>query len=322
MRSFSPDPCRGGQMAEGAQAGPRSASAFAPGHVTGIFHPMLASSDVLARGSMGAGVVLDLGARARAEVRPAAPGHGTIVITERGREVSYPISWKAVSGLPGAGDHHVHVDLQHELPISQGLGMSAAGSTAAALAAARAMGAPDHTAFAAAHRAELELHGGLGGVAAILGGGLEVRRAPGLPPHGRIERTPLRLGLFLGTTGATLPSPPLLSDPAFLERVRRAADRSMGELGPPPLRWEQALSVFERFTDDLGLASGALGAVIRDLRSAGCHAAQAMLGNTLLVWAPDEEGEARLLGVLRRAHISPWRVHVGNRGATVIEIIS
>lgn len=295
-------------------AGP-AATAFAPGHVTGVFLPRTSSPDPLQNGSVGAGVVLDLGARAWARATPAPPGVGTLSLRERGQPVRLPITERAVRGVPGAVDHHLVVDLVHELPVSQGLSMSAAGSLACALAVASAVGAPEAEAFAAAHRAELALHGGLGGVPAILGGGLEVRRTPGLPPYGRIERTPLNVGFFLATTGAPLPSPPLLSDPAFLDRVRLAAERGADELGPPPVKWEDALATFELFTDTLGLAPPALRKVIDELRAQGVRCAQAMLGNTLLVWARDTEGEVRLISTLRRAHLTPWRVHVGDRGA-------
>lgn len=296
---------------------PTSSAAFAPGHVTGIFQPRLEASDPLARGSVGAGVVLDLGARARATVTRAEPGGGSLTLLEHGQPIRLPITERAVLGLPGAPDHHVVVDLVHELPVAQGLSMSAAGSLASSLAVAHELALPASEAYASAHRAEIALHGGLGGVPAILGGGLEVRRAPGLPPHGRVERTSLRLGFFLATTGAPLPSPPLLSDPAFLDRVSRAAAQGVGELGPPPLAWEHALSVFERFTDLLGLAPPPLRRVIDDLRSQGIRCTQAMLGNTLLAWAPDTEGEVRLISTLRRAHLTPWRVHVGERGASL-----
>jgi pantoate kinase len=294
---------------------PPGSTAFAPGHVTGIFLPRREAADPLAQGSLGAGVVLDLGSRACAWAGPAPPGGGTLTLLDRGRPVRWPITEDAIRRIPGTQDHHLRVELVHELPVSQGLSMSAAGSLAASLAVAREIRRPESEAVAAAHRADLELHGGLGGVASILGPGLEVRRAPGIPPHGVIERTSLKLGFFLATTGAPLPSPPLLSDPAFLQRVTRAAERSMGALPPPPVAWELALQVFERFTDELALAPPPLRRVIDELRYQRVRCAQAMLGNTLLVWAGDTEGEARAISTLRRAHLTPWRLHVGERGA-------
>lgn len=295
-------------------------AAFAPGHVTGIFRPMLEAADVRARGSVGAGVVLDLGARARATVAQAPPGQGSVAIFDRGQLANYPISLRAVQLLPHAADHHVRIDLVHELPVSQGLSMSAAGSLASALATAHALGVAPEEAATAAHRAELELHGGLGGVPSILGGGLEVRRSAGLPPFGQVERTQIRMGLFLATTGARLPSPPLLSDPAFLARVAKAAETGIGQIPRPPVPWETALRLFEEFTDALALASPPLMEVIRTLRAQGVRAAQAMLGNTLLVWADSEDGEANLLSTLRRAHLTPWRVHVGEAGARMVPL--
>jgi len=48
----------------------RTARAFAPGHVTGIFRPEMTYRDPRGRGSVGAGVVLELGAWAEARFLP------------------------------------------------------------------------------------------------------------------------------------------------------------------------------------------------------------------------------------------------------------
>ena len=295
---------------------PRSAFADAPGHVTGIFVPEVDDPDLLAQGSRGAGVVLDVGVSARATAQRAPQaGGGTLQIRERGDAVRLPITREALESLPGLKDWIVEVDLQHDLPVSQGLGMSAAGSLAACLAVSELLGLPPRSAVEAAHRAEVRLHGGLGGVVSILGGGVEVRRRAGLPPHGVVERTPMVQGLFLGTLDRPLPSPPLLSNPEFLLRVRRAGERWLSELGPPPIRWEALLSVFEVFTDELGLAPLPLREAMLKLRQEGCRCAQTMLGNTLLAWAPDEDAEERLIRTFRQAKLTLRRVHVGREGA-------
>jgi pantoate kinase len=295
---------------------PRNAFAVAPGHVTGIFVPEVEDPDLIAQGSRGAGVVLDVGVSARATLQRASrEGEGALRIRERGEAARFPITQEALQSLPGLRDWDVEVDLQHELPVSQGLGMSAAGSLAACLATAELLGLPSRAAVEAAHRAEVRLHGGLGGVVSILEGGVEVRRKAGLPPHGVVERTPMAQGFFLGTLDRPLPSPPLLSDPEFLLRVRRAGERWLSELGPPPIRWEALLSVFEVFTDELGLAPPPLRDAMLSLRQQGCRCAQTMLGNTLLAWAPDEDAEERLIRTLRQARLTLRRVHVGREGA-------
>jgi pantoate kinase len=295
-----------------------SVDAFAPGHLTGLFVPSVTAENPLARGSCGAGFVLDLGARAHAEVRPAAPGRGSLRVTQAGLATSLAITERALHILLAPGSHEVHVDLVHDLPVSQGFGMSAAGTVAATLAVAHALGKSPSAAYEASHLAELDLHGGLGGVAAILGGGVEVRRSPGLPPFGRIERTPLEQGLFVGTYGPALPSPPLLSDPQFLHRVTLAGERLLDEVPAAPVPWDPLLQLFERFTDTLSLATPPMQELLVRCRNAGCRAAQAMLGNTFFVWAPDYDREERLLDVLRRAHVAPRRVHVGTSGARIL----
>ncbi len=292
------------------------ALATAPGHVTGIFVPEVEDPDLLAQGSRGAGVVLDVGVTARATARQAPrDGAGVLQIRERGEAVRFPITQEALQSLPGLKDWMVEVDLQHDLPVSQGLNMSAAGSLAASLAVTELLGLPLRAAVEAAHRAEVRLHGGLGGVVSILEGGVEVRRKAGLPPYGVVERTPMSQGFFLGTLDRPLPSPPLLSDPEFLLRVRRAGERWLSELGPPPIRWEALLSVFEVFTDELGLVPLSLREPMLKLRQEGCRCSQTMLGNTLLAWAPDEDAEERLIRTFRQAKLTLRRVHVGREGA-------
>ncbi len=272
--------------------------------------------DLLAQGSRGAGVVLDVGVTARATARRASQdGAGTLQIRERGDAARFPITQEALQSLQGLEDWVVEVDLQHDLPVAQGLNMSAAGSLAACLAVTELLDLPQRVAVEAAHRAEVRLHGGLGGVVSILEGGVEVRRKAGLPPHGVVERTPMAQGFFLGTLDRPLPSPPLLSDPEFLLRVRRAGERWLSELGPPPIRWEALLSVFEVFTDELGLAPLPLREPMLKLRQEGCRCAQTMLGNTLLAWAPDEDAEERLIRAFRQAKLTLRRVHVGREGA-------
>ncbi len=249
--------------------------------------------------------------------RRGAGSPPSVRLTERGQPARLPITQAALSALPGIGDWEVEVDLQHDLPISQGLGMSAAGSFASALAVASALGLPVRHAAEAAHVAEVRLHGGLGGVSSILGGGIEVRRRAGLPPVGLVERTPLSEGFFLATLPTPLPSPPLLSDADFLLRVSRAGERWLHELGPPPIRWEALLSVFELFTDELGLAPPLLRDTILKVRQQGARASQTMLGNTLLAWAPTEDAEEMLIQNLRRAKLVIRRVHIGAEGAGV-----
>ncbi len=252
------------------------AQAFAPGHVTGVFAPAVAARDPRARGSTGAGVVLELGALADVEFRPGPRREMRVLGDAR---TPLPISTEVARRLRPVARGSLTVRLRHELPIGQGFGMSAAGASATALAVAAVAGASRTAAVRAAHLADLFGEGGLGGVAAIAsGGGLEFRVRGGVPPWGAVQHRPLPGRLLVGVVGGPLPSPRLLRSERFLARVREAS-RDLPEL----LRAPEAGRFFdasERFTDRLGLASPAVRTVLRGLRRRGWWAAQAMFGRS------------------------------------------
>jgi pantoate kinase len=284
--------------------GVETAAAFAPGHVTGIFAPDVRARDPRARGSVGAGVVLELGAIARAEFRAGAR-RSLRVESDLGRPL--PISEEVARRLRPTRSGALTVRLVHELPVGQGFGMSAAGATATALAVAGISGRSRADALEAAHLAELFGGGGLGGVAAIAGGGgLEIRRRSGIPPRGDIFHVPLEGALFVGTTGPPLPSPNLLRDRPFLERVRAAS------LGLEQLTDHAEATPFfvlsEQFTDRLGLAPRSLRRVLAALRERGAWAAQAMFGRSFF---------ARPKGPASRAEIVEWLESSGLRAVEI-----
>jgi len=249
--------------------------AFAPGHVTGIFAPATEARDPRGRGSRGAGLVLEVGATAIASYRPGGPRRVRVVSDTRG---PVPISSEAARRLaPASGTTTVH--LTHGLPVGQGFGMSAAGATATALAVARLGGRSRAEAIETAHLADLFGGGGLGGVAAILGGGLELRDVPGVPPWGWIDHVPVGSSLLVVVTGPPIPSPRVLGDPKLLARIALAAEDLDDLLEAPDL--ERFLDASERFTDRVRLAPRDLETTLRSLRRRGAWAAQAMFGRSL-----------------------------------------
>ncbi len=252
------------------------AEAFAPGHVTGVFAPAVVARDPRGRGSTGAGVVLELGALATAEFRPGAPNAVRIVSDVR---APLPISMDVARRLRPRARGTLTVRLRHELPIGQGFGMSAAGALATALAVTALTGASRTGAVRAAHLADLFGEGGLGGVAAIAGGGgVEFRVRGGIPPWGRVVRRDLPGRLLVGVVGGPLPSPRLLRNPRFLARVRDASAALPSLLEAPDV--VGFFDASERFTDRLGLASPVVRRVLRGLRRRGWWAAQAMFGRS------------------------------------------
>lgn len=259
----------------------RRARAWGPCHVTGIVLPETSARDPRARGSRGAGLVLDVGVTAEAKL---VPGARTSVRLEGPALVDLAISREVARRLARGLAGRLTVRLAHDLPIGQGFGTSAAGATATALAVSALGGPRRRHAIEVAHLADLFGGGGLGGVAAILGGGLEVRRVAGLPPAGRIVRREHPGTVLLGVAGPPLPSPRLLSDPAVRARLDAAADLfdALDRHPDPGTFWDVA----EAFTSRVRLCPIPLARLLRALRRRGARAAQTMFGNAFFARAP------------------------------------
>jgi pantoate kinase len=301
----------GAEFVTGERA--RNARAFAPAHVTGIFRPADAGRDPRARGSLGAGIVLELGVHAGASYRPGGPRR--IRFSSDARR-PLPISEEAARRLFPPGNGTLTVRLRHELPIGQGFGLSAAGATATALAVGRLFGRPRSAALETAHLADLFGAGGLGGVASIVGGGgLEFRRRAGIPPWGEVEHRPLPGRLFVGVVGGPIPSPAVLGSPRALGRIERASEDLDDLLARPSVPGFLAAS--ERFTDRVGLAPPAVRTAIRALRRRGARAGQAMFGRSFFARPEGRAARAAVVEWLRMARIPAVELEAARTGARI-----
>jgi pantoate kinase len=291
----------------------RRARAFAPGHVTGVFQPNLESRDPRGRGSVGAGVVLELGVVAEAtfvpgtelRVRVSAEGPTPLPISEE-------VAARMARGLRGT----VSVRLRHELPIGQGFGMSAAGSLATALAVGELAHRPQADRIQTAHLADLFGGGGLGGVAAILGGGIEVRTRAGVPPWGRVEHRAFGPALLVGVVGRPIPSPSVLGSPESLRRILEASE-GWERLGRSPTPAE-LFRRCERFTDRAGLATPAVERAISSLRRRGARACQAMFGQSFFALPRTPIARSRCLEWLQGEALHAVEIRAAPTGAHLL----
>jgi pantoate kinase len=227
-------------------------------------------------------------------------------------EISADVATRLLASHPG----QLRVELHHGLPVGQGFGMSAAGATATALAVGRVVGASRSRAIETAHLADLFGGGGLGGVAAILGGGFEVRWRAGIPPFGRVLRRPVAPRILIGKVAGPIPTPRILRDPRRLDRIRRAASELAGLTRSPTLGrfWDAS----ESFTDRAGLAAPGLRAVVRALRRRGARAAQAMFGGCFFAQLPTGPARERLLSWMRSRAFAAVELPVARQGARLL----
>ncbi len=258
-------------------------SAFAPGHVSGLFAVHDEAADVLRKGSRGAGWSVDRGATATVEAAAATR------IRVDGREAPAPVTRSALERLaPGLP---LHVDLQLGLPVGQGFGMSAAGTLAACLAACDLLKLDPEQALEAAHAAEVENGTGLGDAVGSWNGSGEVRMKPGCPPHGwalRIE-PPAGTRFLFSILGDPLPTPEIIRDPAWKARTRELGDAAVDRILAIGREhaWEAILEESHRFSLGLGLMPERMRRFGERL-PAGVRWGQSMLGTTMWVTGPVE----------------------------------
>lgn len=258
-------------------------SAFCPGHVSCVFQPV-SSYDLMGTGSRGIGIRLSLGARASVEARD----DGDVNIWLDGSKSVAHVTRKAVMDLaPGRG---FDIRIDNDLPVSQGFGMSAAGAIAASLCVAEATGQTRSRAFAAAHAAEVMCGGGLGDVAAIVGGrDVPVRTVAGLPPHGAVVNAGFRFPtLTLAVLGPKLETDSVIGDEAVMRAVHGAAAAAM-EGFMSDMTKGGLFAASNRFSAESGLESPAMRRTVQALNARGYGAGMCMLGNSIFTDAPKEE---------------------------------
>ncbi|MEE3083773.1 MAG: hypothetical protein VX320_06790 [Candidatus Thermoplasmatota archaeon] len=167
------------------------------GHVTLIFSIHDDSENLLEQGSRGAGLSLDHGIQITATANPGS-GEISVTGTSPNQAIHQSVMKELSTFIPEVMTYDWTVEQHTMLPISQGFGLSAAGAISCALAIQRALELPEEKsrslAIHIAHRIERQLSGGLGDVAALYAGGVELRLEPGCPP----------LGNELGGSGAVV----------------------------------------------------------------------------------------------------------------------
>jgi pantoate kinase len=260
-----------------------TAHAFAPGHVTGLFAVHDESSDLLAKGSRGAGWSLELGAHA------AVNRADKTIIRLNGQVDEASVTRDALSRL--APDQKFAVSLRLDLPVQQGFGMSAAGTLAACLAATHLLGLEPETALAAAHAAEVQAGTGLGDAIGSWFGGGEIRIKPGCPPHGWAMRVdaPADAHFLFCVLGSGIKTPSIIRDECWKQRTREfgdpAVDRILAAGRAGMKAWTMILSESRQFSHNLGLMPEGMQALGESLPPS-VQWGQSMLGNTLWVTGP------------------------------------
>ncbi|MGI6008665.1 MAG: pantoate kinase [Methanomethylophilus sp.] len=253
-------------------------SAFCPGHITFIFRPCVDSrqSDLLKMGSMGAGVRISLGAEAVLEEIDDC----SRTITVDGAEGDFPVSRAVLNRM--LPDRGLKLTVKNAVPTGQGFGMSAAGAIAAALCAAEIKGENMNAAYVSAHIAEIVGGGGLGDVSALTcPADVPVRVKPGLPPHGEVVGTDIKLPhLALAVLGPKMNTGKVLGNVTNFMRITAAGTKGMEDFMADPTE-ERLFSISNEFSKGTGIEAPEVSDALAKLSQKGIRAAMCMLGNSI-----------------------------------------
>lgn len=275
----------------------RKAAAFCPGHVTGFFE-ICRSRDILSTGSRGAGMCLTLGATSDVEVSDSS--RRSFVVSINGRRSDARVTKRALEYLVGDEKLTIKVSTTLDLPVSQGFGMSAAGSLSASLAFADTMGMSRQKAFEAAHVAEIEEGGGLGDISALHRGGITVRKKAGLPPIGKVMRIDGEPEVVLCVVGRSMLTKSVLTNPAKAKAINSSGSRKVQELLKRPSTY-RLMELSLQFTKESNLASRRLLQAIDAASKLGI-ASMSMLGSSVFATG-DTRGLERVLSDFGKTYV-------------------
>ena len=257
--------------------------AFCPGHITCFFSPVI-TGDPMTTGSLGAGIRLNKGVTVTIEGRA---GNRKTRITMDGEDCpNAKITEYVVNAL--GPDKIFDITIENELPLSQGMGMSAAGAVALGLCITSLKNMDPEDAYKTAHIAEVELGGGLGDVAGITGGKQPVRIKAGVPPFGRTVDTGIDMRLSIIVLGPKMDTCNVISDNAAMKKISEFGKECVNRYIARPS--EKALyEISSEFSKHIGLESKAVKRALSELRKKGHAASMCMLGNSIFTNAEEDE---------------------------------
>jgi len=281
----------------------KEAVAFAPCHITGLFHMFDQTADALYAGSTGAGVCLELGAQTTVNIRKGAKFSVRVRInnhTADAAQVSKHVVTTFLSRFSEMRNYEIAVEHHVGTPIGAGFGTSGAAALSLAIALNEAfdLGMPKIEAAQIAHTSEIECRTGLGTVIAETFGGLEIRIKPGAPGIGEVKR----LSVPENTEIACLAFGPLstrkiLTDKATRTRINRIGGKLINELVEKPTIIN-FMRLSRQFAEHVGLVTEKVRYILDAMDQAGIVCSMPMFGESVFT-VTCEENVGQILGLFR-----------------------
>lgn len=256
------------------------AVAFAPGHISGFFQPVLDNHDYRRTGSRGAGVCISHGATATVQLTKHEKQKVTVRVN--GRPGTFKVTTRAVQNILEEKMMKVDVDITLNLPVGQGFGMSGASAVSATVATAKLVGKTQKKAVEAAHESEVYHQTGLGDVVAATTGGFEIRENPGLVPFGKIIKLRSDATIILGLFPGSISTHNVLTDDSKMDQLRSVGTYCTDQVLRTP-SIESIMNYSYYFTKHCGLCPKSIDDVLAQINKEDVVGGMCMLGHAVFV---------------------------------------
>lgn len=282
--------------------------AFCPGHITGFFTIEDSEADPLVCGSRGVGFCVDAGAIADVTITPS--DSMVTDITINGERSDAPVTKLAICHLLAEESRHVRANILTQVPIGQGMGMSAAGTFATCLAIAEELNLPGGrtAALRATHVAEVSLKTGLGDAVAQNIGGMVHRLKPGVPPFGDVNKIEgFQDDVVVCILGQPFSTASIISSEERRRAISDVGSRCLKEFQESP-DFPAFLKLSMEFATETGLITSQMKAALDSISDVG-EGNVIMLGNSIFAFGNTDVIAERLnkFGSVIKTKIS----HVG-----------
>ncbi len=281
--------------------------AFCPAHITGFFSlPLDAEKMGDKEGSRGAGFSIELGAKAEVDL-----DQDEWEIVVNGEPTSFMVVEKTVYNFAEGGT----IEIETDLPFSQGFGMSGACALASGTAVLEELGEDLEQALAAAHRSEMFCRTGMGDVLAQYHGGFEIRVKGGLPPYGEIKISELNKEVVLAIAGNPLATPDILRDPFMAGWINAVGEEIMDEFLPED-GFDNFLKLSRRFAEETKFPKEGVKSALKIGSNAG-KGSMAMIGNSVFFVGDTERLESLMKEELGEENV--YVTSIDNEGVRIID---
>ncbi len=262
-----------------------SSKAFCPAHITGFFTLPSEEREFgderqnrIPKGSRGAGFSVSLGVTAEAEI-----GGDRWDISVDGKKTSFLVVEKTVRQFADGGV----IEIETDLPFSQGFGLSGACALASGTAVLAELDQDLERALSAAHRSEIFCRTGMGDVLGQFHGGFEVRVKEGLPPDGVLKVQKIERKVLLAVAGSPLSTPDVLRDPMMSAWINIVGGDIMDEFLP-----ENGFDRFLKYSNKFAEETEFVKKEVRSLLDKGSEVGKgsmAMIGNSVFFFGDTEK---------------------------------